>query len=385
MTEEIFDDMINSSDPVPILKKFESNSVTDQTSNFEKQIKGLQKTLDEIEDENCDLRFKLDKSFEENKELCKELNDLKNDLFKKNLTDKKMFNDQKWNVRSNPEFETSTKPTLVYSDCPEYLPNIYEKGETSGILKKNSSLKKKTNKVSFHVSDLSKGVCKGEWRKKDSDKKACKDFVEKDCIVSNSVDLTCLSLWFVDSGCSRHMTGYKHLLHNFVEEPAGIVSFANSELQGFIRGYGSLKNGIVTIKKVLYVEGLDHNLFSTSHFCDSMYQNFKAIDKLARQGIVKGLPEMSFEKDSLCPACEMGKMKQSSHKSKTESSCSTPLELIHMDLCGPMRTQSINGKKYILVMIDEYSRCYILNDYDNLGKFDKKDDEGYFVGYSLRF
>ncbi|KAI3758436.1 hypothetical protein L6452_05999 [Arctium lappa] len=99
-----------------------------------------------------------------------------------------------------------------------------------------------------------------------------------------------------------------------------------------------------------------------------------------------------------------------------------------MDLCGPMRTQSINGKKYILVMIDEYSSyltyvgishnfsaaytpqqndvverknrtldeaartmlayfglpmCYILNDRDKLGKFDKKADKGYFVGYSL--
>ncbi|KAI3672801.1 hypothetical protein L6452_38901 [Arctium lappa] len=38
------------------------------------------------------------------------------------------------------------------------------------------------------------------------------------------------------------------------------------------------------------------------------------------------------------------------------SSCNKCLELIHMDFCGPMRTQSINGKKYILVMVDEYSR-----------------------------
>ncbi|KAJ9544596.1 hypothetical protein OSB04_024303 [Centaurea solstitialis] len=60
--------------------------------------------------------------------------------------------------------------------------------------------------------------------------------------------------------------------------------------------------------------------------------------------------------DYLCPACQMGKMKRSSHKSKTESSCQSPLEMIHMDLCGPMRIQSISGKKYILVMVDEYSR-----------------------------
>ena len=52
----------------------------------------------------------------------------------------------------------------------------------------------------------------------------------------------------------------------------------------------------------------------------------------------------------------MGKMKRSSHKSKTESSCKSPLEMIHMDLCRPMRVQSINGKKYMLVMVDAYSK-----------------------------
>ncbi|KAI3672653.1 hypothetical protein L6452_38750 [Arctium lappa] len=52
----------------------------------------------------------------------------------------------------------------------------------------------------------------------------------------------------------------------------------------------------------------------------------------------------------------MGKMKRSSFKSKTESSTSSALELIHMDLCGPMRTVSINEKKYLLVIIDDYSR-----------------------------
>ncbi|KAI3758426.1 hypothetical protein L6452_05987 [Arctium lappa] len=69
MSEEVFDDMMNSSDPVPILKKLESDSMIDQTSDLLKQIKGLQTTLEKIEDENYDLRFKLDKSLDENKEL----------------------------------------------------------------------------------------------------------------------------------------------------------------------------------------------------------------------------------------------------------------------------------------------------------------------------
>ncbi|KAJ9567078.1 hypothetical protein OSB04_003044 [Centaurea solstitialis] len=219
-------------------------------------------------------------------------------------------------------------------------------------------------------------------------------------------------MWYVDSGCSRHMTGYKELLHNYVERPGGTVSFGN-KTTGVIKGYGILTNGKISIKKVLYVEGLSHNLFSASQFCDGYnivlfsiincliinsdgveifegrrfynlyvvdfpvidsskpvclfskatkgeswlwhrrfsHQNFSDISKLANGGLVKGLPKLTFDRDSLCPACQMGKMKRSSHKSKTESSCQSPLEMLHMDLCGPMRIQSISGKKYILVMV----------------------------------
>ncbi|KAI3702244.1 hypothetical protein L6452_27974 [Arctium lappa] len=58
-------------------------------------------------------------------------------------------------------------------------------------------------------------------------------------------------LWVIDSGCSRHMTGFKHLLHNYVEEPVRAVRFANSEVEGHVRGYGMLDNGVVKIQKVL--------------------------------------------------------------------------------------------------------------------------------------
>ncbi|KAJ9544487.1 hypothetical protein OSB04_024194 [Centaurea solstitialis] len=49
-------------------------------------------------------------------------------------------------------------------------------------------------------------------------------------------------MWYVDSGCSRHMTGYKELLRNFVERPGGTVSFGN-KTTGVIKGYGILSNG----------------------------------------------------------------------------------------------------------------------------------------------
>ncbi|GJW71615.1 retrovirus-related pol polyprotein from transposon TNT 1-94 [Tanacetum coccineum] len=58
------------------------------------------------------------------------------------------------------------------------------------------------------------------------------------------------------------------------------------------------------------------------------------------------------------------------------------LYLLHMDLCGPMRVESINGKRYVLVVVDDYSRCYLINDYDDVGKLKAKGDIGVFVGYS---
>ncbi|KAI3672654.1 hypothetical protein L6452_38751 [Arctium lappa] len=155
-----------------------------------------------------------------------------------------MINDQSWKVRSNPEFDEFSKPSVIYSDCPEYQPITFEKGETSDL----------------------KGHGVGRSTKNKND---CLTFRETS--VENSCTPAC-RLWVIDSGCSRHKTGFKHLLHNYVEEPAGAVRFANSEVEGHVRGYRMLDNGVMKIQRVLYVEGLDHNLFSTSHFCDMKYQ-----------------------------------------------------------------------------------------------------------------
>nr|GFB94689.1 retrovirus-related Pol polyprotein from transposon TNT 1-94 [Tanacetum cinerariifolium] len=65
---------------------------------------------------------------------------------------------------------------------------------------------------------------------------------------------------------------------------------------------------------------------------------------------------MKFEKDHLCFACEQEKIHQKQHKSKTDFASNKPIYLFHMDLCGPMRVESINGKRYVLVVVDDYSR-----------------------------
>ncbi|GJT18037.1 retrovirus-related pol polyprotein from transposon TNT 1-94 [Tanacetum coccineum] len=84
--------------------------------------------------------------------------------------------------------------------------------------------------------------------------------------------------------------------------------------------------------------------------------NFSAINDLAKEDLVRGLPKLKYKKDHLCSACSLGKSKKHIHKSKSDDSIQENLYLLHMDLCGPMRIESINGKKYILVIVVDYSR-----------------------------
>ncbi|GJY53063.1 retrovirus-related pol polyprotein from transposon TNT 1-94 [Tanacetum coccineum] len=226
-----------------------------------------------------------------------------------------------------------------------------------------------------------------------------------------------ICLWIIDSGCSKHMAGNRALLTNFVEKFLGTVRLGNKDF-AVIAGYGDVVIGLMTIKKVYYVEGLGHNLFSVGQFCDKglefafrkstcfvrnedgvdlltgdrssnlytitlneiasnssacllakasssqswLWQqrlshfNFATINNLVKNNLVRGLPKMKFEKDHLCSACEQGKIHRKHHKSKTAFASNKPLYLLHMDLCGPMRVKSINGKRYVLVVVADYSR-----------------------------
>nr|GEW71106.1 ribonuclease H-like domain-containing protein [Tanacetum cinerariifolium] len=83
--------------------------------------------------------------------------------------------------------------------------------------------------------------------------------------------------------------------------------------------------------------------------------NFDYINLLSKKDIVIGLPKLKYVKDQLCSSCELSKAKRTSFKSKTVPSSKGRLNLLHMDLCGPMRVASINRKKYILVIVDDYS------------------------------
>nr|GFB06704.1 hypothetical protein [Tanacetum cinerariifolium] len=175
------------------------------------------------------------------------------------------------------------------------------------------------------------------------------------------------------------------LLCNFVEKFLGTVRFGNDQFAPIL-GDGDLVQGNVTINKVYFVEGLNHNLFSVGQFCDAdlrllsgslhvlleifratptqawlwhrrlSHLNFDYINLLLKKDIVIGLPKLKYVKDQLCSSCELSKAKRSSFKSKAVPSLKGSLNLLHVDLCGPVRVASINGKKYILVIVDDYSR-----------------------------
>ncbi|GKB53289.1 integrase, catalytic region, zinc finger, CCHC-type containing protein [Tanacetum coccineum] len=152
-------------------------------------------------------------------------------------------------------------------------------------------------------------------------------------------------LWIVDTGCSKHMAGDRSMLKNFVKKFIGTVRFRNDHLAA-ITGYGD------------YVQGdRESNLYTISILDMAASSPFK------------------YGKDHLCSACERGKSKKASNPPKLVPSSYFKLELLHMDLCGPMRVASINGKKYILVIVDDYSRftwVYFLHSKDETPEIIKK-------------
>nr|GEZ53514.1 putative ribonuclease H-like domain-containing protein [Tanacetum cinerariifolium] len=126
------------------------------------------------------------------------------------------------------------------------------------------------------------------------------------------------------------MTGDRSQLVNFVQKFLGIVKFRNDHVAK-IMGYRDYQIRNVTISRVYYVEGLGHNLFSVGH----------------------PRPSPGF---GIVASSAMGKSTKKTHKPKSKDTNQEKLYLLYMDLCGPMRVESVNGKKYILVIMDDYSR-----------------------------
>nr|GEY30967.1 hypothetical protein [Tanacetum cinerariifolium] len=193
-----------------------------------------------------------------------------------------------------------------------------------------------------------------------------------------------LILLIVESGYLKHKTGNLKLLCNFVQKFRGTVRFGNDEFAPIL-GYGE----VAFSKSTCFVRDLHGKDLLTGNRGSDLYiiilqestsstpiclmgkasptqarlwhrrlshLNFDYINLLSKKDIMIGLPKLKFVKDQLYFSCELSKAKRSSFKSKAIPSLKGRLNLLHMDLCGPMRVASINGKKYILVIVDDYSQ-----------------------------
>nr|GEV85135.1 hypothetical protein [Tanacetum cinerariifolium] len=236
-------------------------------------------------------------------------------------------------------------------------------------------------------------------------------------------------LFIVDSGCSKHMAGNLKLLINFIEKFLRTVKFKNDQIAPILL-YGDLVQGAVTIKRVYYVEGLNHNLFSVGQFCDAdlevafrkstcyirdlkgndlltallwhrclSHLNFDTINLLLKNDIVVGLPKLKFVKDHLCSSCELGKAKRKSFHTKITPSSKdgynfytwtyvVPCGLVQRGLQAQVRiVRTDKGMEFLNQSLHAYFAAegiFHQTDGKNLDKMKEKGDACIFVGYSTQ-
>ncbi|KAJ9536644.1 hypothetical protein OSB04_un000193 [Centaurea solstitialis] len=257
-------------------------------------------------------------------------------------------------------------------DLKKHNPNleISEKSEEASNHAQSNSIKLKpfdicatvsTDEVSFAMKKRRQKKTKSQSRKQASHK------------------------WYLDSRCSKHMTGRKEILSNYKEEYGGSVKFGNNELapvvgqdlevyfkkrrcvvrteEGKELLVGSRRTNLYTIRLQHKLQCSSSCLITRSSLRQAVlwhkrlfHLNFRYIDKIVKHQLVSGIPMIKFEQEEMCPGCEKGKMKRASHPPKPEQGSKSPLSLLHMDLCGPMKYQSLAGRKYILVIVDDFSR-----------------------------
>jgi len=223
-------------------------------------------------------------------------------------------------------------------------------------------------------------------------------------------------MWYLDSGCSKHMTGEASQLINLKWKPTGFITYGDNN-RVRILGVGNIgSQNKVIIKDMLLIEGLKQSLLSISQLCDrgckitfepkqciiadsesteivlvgkrvsNVYMlnvssiipsmncllsqddefwlwhkrlahiHMHHLNRIASKDLVIGLPKFKFERNKLCEACQKGKQTKSSFKPINVVSTTRPLELLHMDLFGPSRTKSLGGNYYGLLIVDDYSR-----------------------------
>src|ERR1044072_5238622 len=227
--------------------------------------------------------------------------------------------------------------------------------------------------------------------------------------------------WYFDSGCSRHMTGMKNYLVDLKAYATSYMTFGDGA-KGKIRGIGKLtRTGSPLLDDVLLVEGLTANLIRISQLCDQGLEvrfskeeclvlgedqetvkkgarskdnfymwmsqedckmtrclltkedevklwhkklghlNLKSMRRIISEEVVRGLPKMKIDEGKICGECQIGKHTKMPHKKLQHLTTTKVLELLHMDLVGPMQVESLGGKKYVFVCVDDFSRYAWIN------------------------
>ena len=219
-------------------------------------------------------------------------------------------------------------------------------------------------------------------------------------------------LWYLDSSYSYHMTGDKALFKSLKEKVGDYVTFGDGS-HAQVLGKGTVEiPGLPLLEDVLYIKGLKANLLSITQICDENfivqfskkgciiideegihvlegnrttencyrvipsapiscrsarvdilelwhhrfgYANFKQVAKISKLEAIEGLPKFEKVERTICGACQMGKQTKVGHPKVNMIATSRCLELLHINLMRPTRTKSLGGKRYIMVIVDDFS------------------------------
>nr|GEW33014.1 hypothetical protein [Tanacetum cinerariifolium] len=194
------------------------------------------------------------------------------------------------------------------------------------------------------------------------------------------------------SSCSKHMIGNLKLLINFIWKFLGTVHFENDHVAAIL-GFGQFYDSDLEVafrRNACFVKNLEGvDLLKGDHSTNLYTINLHDMASaspiyLMARALLQSLPKFKYHKEHLCPSCDQGKSKRASHPPKPVPNSRQRLHLLHMDLCGPMRIASINGKrKPDISFLHVFGALrYPKNDREDIRKLGAKGDIGFFIGYS---
>ncbi|GFW85559.1 retrovirus-related Pol polyprotein from transposon TNT 1-94 [Trichonephila clavipes] len=171
-------------------------------------------------------------------------------------------------------------------------------------------------------------------------------------------------VWVIDTAATSHFCNDKSLFLDLKPITNMKMSFSTEDKSCPVEGIGTLRFRpdhyiIPKSKEISFFSDVTAKTKNGSieiwhqRFC---HVNNDYLVKTSKNDSVKGLPRLTDNGKTHCIPCKLAKSKRVSFKKTGAVRSKRPLELLHMDLCGPMPTESQGGNKYFLSIIDDYSR-----------------------------